>query len=500
VSSEITYTHPDYDDYVDQWEFHLRSYLGGEAYKDGQYLVQYIKEDKNDYARRLDLTPVDNHCASVVHIYSSFLWRTPPTRTYNSLENNPILLPMMRDVDLDGRSLDTFMKEAQIWSSVYGHVWIIVDKPKSNAGTRAEELAQDVRPYLSLYTPENVFDWRYERSESGRQKLVYLKVREDIIRETATDVVTHFRIWTEDTVKLIEVSNDNERLIEEMDNPIGYIPAVFVPAARTPTRGIGKSDIADISIMQKAIYQELSEIEQLIRISNHPTLVKSFDTDATAGAGSIINMPDELDANLKPFLLQPNGGNLQAIMAAISAKTETINRMAHLGAVRGTDAVKASGIALQTEFQLLNARLAEKADILQLAEEQIWFFVSIWSGVTPDVEVNYPDSFDIRDYDNELKFLQMARASGVKSLTFLKEIDKQIVDLVLDDELLHKSHEEIEENTRNVGDFSERTQIYKYHMDGGVVTPNEVRQKIGLAEVSGGDQLIPPTEQSTPNQ
>ena len=238
-----------------------------------------------------------------------------------------------------------------------------------------------------------------------------------------------------------------------MDNPIGYIPAVFVPAARTPTRGIGKSDIADISIMQKAIYQELSEIEQLIRISNHPTLVKTFDTDASAGAGGIVHMPDELDANLKPFLLQPNGGNLQAIMAAISAKTETINRMAHLGAVRGTDAVKASGIALQTEFQLLNARLAEKADILQLAEEQIWFFVSIWSGVAPDVEVSYPDSFDIRDYDKELQFLQMARASGVQSSTFLREVDKQIVDLILDDEMLHQAHEEID-SARQLGDFT----------------------------------------------
>lgn len=453
MANEITYTHPTYLDYVDQWEFHLRSYLGGEHYKDGEYLVQYINEDKNDYARRLNLTPIDNHCASVVHIYSSFLWRTPPTRIYNSLENNPILIPMMRDVDLDGRSLDTFMKEAQIWSSVYGHVWIIVDKPKSNAGTRAEELAQDIRPYLNLYTPENVFDWRYERTDSGRQKLVYLKVREDIIRETATDVVTHFRIWTEDTVRLVEVSNDTERLIEEMDNPIGHIPAVFLPAARTTTRGIGKSDIADIALMQKAIYQELSEIEQLIRISNHPTLVKTFDTDASAGAGGIVHMPDELDANLKPFLLQPSAGNLQGVMESIQTKTEAINRMAHLGAVRGTDAVKASGIALQTEFQLLNSKLAEKADILELAEEHIWFYVCMWSGVTPDVEVSYPDSFDVRDYEKELQFYQMARASGVQSPTFMREIDKHIVDLVLDDEMLHQAHEEID-SARQLGDFT----------------------------------------------
>lgn len=458
MSQEITYTHPDYDDYQDQWEFHLRSYLGGEHYKDGQYLVQYLQEDKNEYARRIDLTPIDNHCANVIHIYSSFLWRNPPTRQYNSLENNPILLPMMRDVDLDGRSLDTFMKEAQIWSSVYGHVWIIVDKPKSNAGTRAEELNQGIRPYLNLYTPENVFDWRWERTVSGRQKLTYLKIREEIIREDATEFETYFRIWTEETVSLVRVKNDVETTIEEMDNPIGVIPAVFLPAARTVTKGIGKSDIADIAIMQKAIYQELSEIEQLIRISNHPTLCKTYDTDASAGAGGIVNMSDDLEPALKPFMLQPSGANLEGVMKSIERKTEAINRMAHLGAVRGTEAVKASGIALQTEFQLLNARLAEKADLLQLAEEQMWQFVCIWQDVLPDVEVNYPDSFDIRDYPNELLFLQQARASGVQSPTFIREVDKQIVDLVLDDELLHKAHEEID-SARALGDFTQPTEV-----------------------------------------
>jgi hypothetical protein len=453
VSQEITYTHPDYDDYQDQWEFHLRSYLGGEHYKDGNYLVQYLNEDKNEYARRIGLTPIDNHCSNIVHIYSSFLWRNPPTRIWNSLDGSPVLEPMMRDVDLDGRSLDSFMKEAQIWSSVYGHVWIVVDKPQSNAGTRAEELDQGIRPYFNLYTPENVFDWRWERTASGRQKLVYLKIREEIVRETATESVAYFRIWTEDEVTLYEVNNNVERLVETVPNPIGVIPAVFLPAARTVTKGIGKSDLADIAIMQKAIYQELSEIEQLIRISNHPTLAKTFDTDASAGAGGVINMPDEMDPNLKPFLLQPSGGNLAAVMEAIDKKVESISRMAHLGAVRGTDAIKASGIALQTEFQLLNAKLAEKADLLQLAEEHLWTYVCIWQDVMPDVEVNYPDSFDVRDYENELRFFQMARASGVNSPTFMREVDKMIVDLILDDEMLHQAHEEIDA-ARTLGDFA----------------------------------------------
>ena len=454
MEKEIIETHPDYKVNEENWEFYLRSYLGGDTYREGNYLVRYLNESNEDYKRRLDMTPIDNHCSNVVHIYSSFLWRTPPTRNFNSLDGEPFVKQITEDADLDGNSINAFMREAQIWSSVYGHVWIIVDKPKSNAQTRAEELQQEIRPYLNLYTPENVFDWKWERTESGRYKLTYLKIREQVIRINSSEKEQYFRVWTEDTVSVHKVDGDGaEKKIEEMDNPLGVIPAVYLPAARTVTRGIGRSDIADISVMQKAVYNELSEIEQLIRISNHPTLVKTYDTDATAGAGGIVHMPDELDPALKPYMLQPSGANLDSVQKSIEAKVTAINRMAHLGAVRGTDAVKASGIALQTEFQLLNSRLSEKADILELAEQYIWYFIATYQNKTPDVEVDYPDSFDIRDYPNELQFLQQARASGVQSATFTREIDKMIADLIADDDVLQQIKDEID-SSRQLGDFA----------------------------------------------
>ena len=451
--SKFTDKHPDYDDNQNRWEFYLRSYMGGEDYQGGNYLTKYVNEDKDEYNRRLMLTPIDNHCRNIIHIYSSYLWRVPPKREFGALAGNVSLEYFLKDADLDGRSFDSFMREAQVWASVYGHVWLMMDKPKSTAGTRADELAQGIRPYINLFTPENIFDWRYERMASGRFQLSYLKVRESIVRDTATDVKQTFRVWTNDTIQLYEVANETERLVEEMDNPIGVIPAVFVPAQRSIKRGIGISDLTDIASMQKAIYEELSEIEQLIRISNHPTLVKTFDTDATAGAGSVINMPDDLDANLKPYQIQPNGGNLDAVRAAINDKVEAINRMAHMSAIRGTEGQTKSGIAMQTEFQMLNARLSEKADILELAEEQIWALFCIWQGVTPDVQVFYPDSFDVRDYPNELAFLQGAKASGVNSRTFQQEVDKRIADLVLDDEELTRAYTEIEQNTQVIGQF-----------------------------------------------
>lgn len=455
----IETTHPEYDNNKSRWEFYLRSYMGGEDYIDGQYLTRYVNEDKTEYQRRLDLTPLDNHCKNIVHIYSSFLWRVPPTRGFNSASGNVALDPFMKDADLDGRSFNTFMRQAQIWSSVYGHVWLMMDKPKSTAGTKAEELEQDIRPYVTMFTPENVLDWEYERTSSGRFELCYLKLRESVIRVDDTTTESYYRIWKKDSVELWHEVNESERMVESEDNPLGKIPAVFLPAQRSVIRGIGISDIADASYMQRAVYQELSEIEQLIRISNHPTLVKSFGTDASAGAGAVINMPDDMDSSLKPYQIQPSGQNLDAVRNSIKDKVEAINRMSHMGAVRGTQAMTQSGVAMQTEFQMLNAKLAEKADILELAEEQLWVLFCNWQDITPDVDVFYPDAFDLRDYDKELIFLQQMRSTGVKSETLMQEIDKKISDLILDDEQLAKAHAEIESSSLVLGDFEGNTEL-----------------------------------------
>ena len=206
--------------------------------------------------------------------------------------------------------------------------------------------------------------------------------------------------------------------------------------------------------MQRAIYNELSEVEQLIRISNHPSLVKTPNVEASAGAGAIIEIPEDQDPNLKPYMLQPSGGNLQAIMGSIQEKVNAIDRIAHMGTVRATKTTIASGIALQTEFQLLNAKLSEKADLLQNAEENIWRCWAMWQNKAFDGEIVYPESFNLRDWASDLEMYQMAKASGVKSSTFIKELDKQIAEAIIDDdEAIEKINEEIEGQAERIGEF-----------------------------------------------
>jgi hypothetical protein len=435
-SKELLSTNVIYDANADRWEFYLRSYMGGKDYADGNYLTAYINEDTTEYEKRISSTPCDNHCKNIVQIYNSFIWRVPPTRV---LPEDQVIADFMKDADLDGRSFNAFMREAGAWASVYGHCWIVVDKPESVAETRQDEIDQGLRPYLTLITPENVLDWKYERTVSGRYKLTMLKIRESVSGKTQV-----VRIWENDTITVYEDDGNDVVVVEQMDNPLGRIPAVTLYASRSPIRGIGVSDISDVADFQKAIYSELSEVEQLIRISNHPSLALTESTDASAGAGGLVTMPDDMESGLKPFLLQPNASSLSGVMESIDAKTESINRISHMGGVRATDTQAKSGVALQTEFQLLNTRLSEKADLLELAEEQIWELFNEWQGTDYEIEVDYPDTFDIRDYSADLEYLQAAKASGVNSQTFAQTVDKQIASLVVGEEEMQTVMDEID--------------------------------------------------------
>ena len=445
-------THKDYSETINNWEYYIRSYNGGYDYMVGQYLSRYNLELDNEFNQRLANTPCDNHCRNIIQIYSSFLFRVRPSRDFGNMEDEASLESFLKDADLEGNNLNSVIKHAQNYASIYGHCFMVLDKPNIQTETKADELAQDIRPYLSIVTPENVLDWNFIRQPNGKYELNYLKIREEVDRDGGQ----YLRMWYPDRIDTVYMPQREEpRLIDTVPNMIGKIPAVILYNSKSHKRGIGQSDLTDIADLQKSIYNEYSEMEQLIRLTNHPSLVKTPSVNASAGAGAVIEMPDELEPNLKPYLLQPSGSSLQSIMDSINNKVESINRIAHTGAIRTTKTGISSGVALQTEFELLNARLSEKADNLQIAEEQLFNLYAMFQNTTFDGEINYPDTFNIRDYATDLMFYQQAKAINVQSPTLMKEIDKEIARAVVDDDAkLNIIFDEIDIKSE-VGEFTQ---------------------------------------------
>lgn len=447
----ILEAHDAYKYYLNRWTFLGDSYQGGFDYFAGRYLEPYYYESREDYEKRLRMLAVDNHTKSVVGIYNSFLFRKHIKRNYGSIENDPALDPFLKDADLDGRSYDAFMRDLSAYAMVYGQCWVLIDKPNTNAMTRADELNQEIRPYVSLFTPENVLDWQYARQANGLYTLTYLKVKEEVIENTQ-----YIREYTPTEISVYSINGKDKTgtLEETYPNELGKVPAVCVYAQRSPIRGIGISAIGDIADVQKELYEFSSEIEQIIRLTNHPSLVKTADTEASAGAGSIIQMPQGMDPGLKPFLLQPDGASIEAVLDAMTKKVESIDRMACLGGIRSIESRRLSGIGLQTEFQMLNAKLADFAMNLEHAEEQIWRMWAMYQGGVWDGEVEYPRSFSIQDKVNDVSMLKMAKDANITNPIMIDKIDRMIFQTVTD-----KDWDEIDEMVGPMRSYDEAEEV-----------------------------------------
>ena len=79
----------------------------------------------------------------------------------------------------------------------------------------------------------------------------------------------------------------------------------------------------------------------------------------------------------------------------------------------------------------------------------------MFQNTTFDGEINYPDSFNIRDYASDLMYFQQAKALNIGSSTFAKEVDKEIARAVIDDdEKLNEIFDEIDQASE-VGQFTQ---------------------------------------------
>ena len=140
-----------------------------------------------------------------------------------------------------------------------------------------------------------------------------------------------------------------------------------------------------------------------------------------------------------------------------------------------------SGVALQTERQMLNAKLGDIADTLRETELMMWDIWLDWQALNypEDFSIEYPDTFDMRDEHLELDFLMKTRSSGVTNEMFQHEVSKQIVALTIDDAVLQS--EIFADMETHEDDFEEHEMIDP--ISGKVVIVTSEEQHLSLEEM-----------------
>jgi len=131
-------------------------------------------------------------------------------------------------------------------------------------------------------------------------------------------------------------------------------------------------------------------------------------------------------------MLNVDSGSISGIHASIDKLTEAIEKISFTSGVSTTKTQSQSGVALETEFALLNSKLAEKADQMELAEEQVWKLFGMYQGREWTGEIKYPDSFNLRDTAREIGELVSAKSAATDPRV-LEIIDQKLLSALGED-------------------------------------------------------------------
>lgn len=443
---DLESTHSDYAAFIREWRFFIRSYFGGKEYKDGNYLLQHPFESATNYNRRREISYYYNYCAPIIDIFVSHLFRQKARRDYGSLTKDPLFAAFLKDADLEGSSFRQFMREAARLASIYGRVDIIVDRPKLYTTTVAEAESFDIRPYLTLVTPENLLDWSQKRDASGKPVLEEIKISEG--KDT-------FRVWNREGWKLwgVDPEANDVKLINSGEHGLGTVPLVTLYNKRSGRHMVGISDIQDIADINKNIYYLCSDAKEIIENTAFPMLALPYekgvrDEERQIGPRNILQF-DPSEPNSKPYWLEAPHSSLTEIREWVKQDINEIHRIAKMGGVKATEdfAQARSGVAIELEYQQLHAVLSEKADNLEEAETRILELWARWQGKSFDGVIDYPDDFSVRDLDRDLERAIKAVGVEISSPTFKSELEKKVVASTLpklSDEVRAKIDKEIE--------------------------------------------------------
>ena len=490
-STKLRSTHVLHSKYFEEWRFLNAAYEGVRALIAYGALFRHERESQTNYDRRKNVAYGFSYSKSVVDIFNSYLFKNEfPTKLPDTLTKDEQWEAFQDDCNLEGDGFKEFFVDEQRNASILGHMGLLVDKPRAEAENRKEEKDEGIYPYVVAYKPMAILDWAYERNDAGRRVLAYLKVLDDD---------DHYRIWTPEKWEVWKISGSltadaktikevsqpgqqatNEEIrgkgmsakkIDEGENDLGEIPWVWLYNQRSNIdKEVGVSDIVDVARIDSSIVRNLSQIEEIIDYAAFPMMRKPMPEKGGAaiakdevGVKAVLEFDPEQPESKPDWLDSQVEGPVKAILDVISTKIAEIYRSSNIGGMAATEISKSakSGVALKTEFQLLNSKLVKKGKNVAKAKQKVveyWLrWQDEWDKYKKDVEFSHVTTFEVEDLANDLENILTSTVLVTGSDKFKHEIQKLVVRMILptlDEKILAEIDKEIEAETyEGLGNF-----------------------------------------------
>jgi hypothetical protein len=451
----ITSRNPLYNKYYQDWELAVRSYYGGQSYRDGKYLKAYASDYStnsetintydldgdgntigvrkavahnvntpqeansgvdlsNYYQEKLANVPVFPYTRLYISEYNAMLFRVPPQRT---LPDTPEVNAFLNNSDGDQNSLSEFMSMVDTFTSAFGVVWVSCIKPTDSQ-----------YPKWRMHKPTDVTNWSYKYTTSGDLVLdqIVIRIAEDYNAEI-------YQVISDDYIDTIFIAIDPEEDIrvpegaeyipgdEDYDgyhrirqpNELGTASIVRPVYQSTPiVQGIGHTPIFDIAQIQRSVYSLAGEQYSAVSYGLHPVNVVDEETfnrnGSSVGAepGSLVITGNSLDGqpNYTYEFVSPDLSSLSEIRTIMDQQIDKMNQVAM---IRSEDLIKASrsGAQIEQYDSKLEAFIRKKATSMENAEYNLWNIWFAWMGqdMPEDFAISYNRLYNQKGLETEIK-------------------------------------------------------------------------------------------------
>ncbi len=374
-------------------QFYIDAYTGQGGFSTGEYLVAHPREDTDGatskFERRKALAVYPNYTRKVVDAYLGTLYADPATREGEA----SAWADLQANADGAGGQIDDLMRRAERLSMLLGTVALLVDRPRGQAATRADE--QLLLPYVVIRLPGETEDLSLD-DLGNVTRAVFIETGAEGKRYRGWDAQ---RWWvSEDPEGEKLIVEDGEALTGEHN--LGRTPVVLLSSTER-LRNTDKRAAAwagGICEMNRDLYNQWSELRELFRGQTFSILTLPVKDAQQAEALKDVTISTENaltyspEGGGKPGYVSPPPDPVQQYREHIADTIRMIYELANLEFVGG---VQQSGVALAFHFQSANRTLSLMGQELERAEIEIGKLACLWRDDEWDGRSVYPKRFDV---------------------------------------------------------------------------------------------------------
>lgn len=423
----IARRHPEYANMKPKWDFLLESYESDLPDYAEKHLEQFYREGPEEFKARKKRAERENHSKRIILILNSYLFSGEQVRTFK----NKRFEEWCKNVDGKGTDIFDFEKKVDLYASILGRVYVVLDKPSIDnpTGTALDNLKAE--PYAYVVHPQNVLDVKLDSSGNVLWAMILETYRDDSDPFSIDDTgeKQRYRIWRGGFYYLLDDEGNVAESNDELFNGVEVRSANNQKLAEAPTPVIvvdsaerseysGLSAIADIAYIDKSIFNCWSLLDTILVEHTFSQLLYPVEALPIAAIATNTELRAQLmtiardryllwssqnSGGVAPTWISPDANQAKTLLEVIGQKTAAMYAILGLAGEVTQEVKEMSGKAKSHDFDKINRLLISRASRMEDFERKLANQYAHQIEV-PEFEhsVTYPDTFDTRSITDDI--------------------------------------------------------------------------------------------------